>query len=162
MSSYTLQTVLTMRERARDEAQDEVARCLSVCAQLDQEITQELERLEQMRLQREAHCHTFDARLGQGGVGVGQMQQFDDFVRGLRQGEAQTLEHIEALRTRRNLAQREAEKAQVTLTEAVTQLKAVEKHHQAWQEEQEKEQQLKQSAAMDEIAARRWRERNSS
>ena len=157
---YELGVLLQLRERARDEAQDDLAAQTAELARRQKVLEEARGALEAAIEERHDQRRRFNDKLSQGGVSLGSMQMFEDYVRGLVQREGE-LEGAIRDREGEVSAQREAiAAAQRSLNEAITQLKAVESHKKGWQEERDSEARRKESAAMDEIAARRWRERH--
>ena len=157
---YELDVLLSLREKAKDEAEDNVAAQIAQGHALERARVQAVEALEQAVEARKAACQRFDRKVAAQGTNMAAMRQFDDYLRGLKAHEVQLGAAIEQARLAVVEQQQIIDAAQATLIESVRELKAVESHHEAWLKEQRTIAQRKQSHAMDDIAARLWRENN--
>ena len=154
---YELQVLLELREQARDDAQDEVARQVSelearkrLVREKQQELSDAIAKRERLRREYDERAAASDDLVG------GHLYNVTNYLRGLRQDEV-GLEEAIVLAEREVVTQQEqVERARQALIEAATELEAVLSHYEAWSQEQRLLSDRKQSAAMDDIAARIW------
>lgn len=155
---YELDVLLSLRHKAKDEAEDNVAAQIAHGHALQRAHQQAIATLDQARAARKAACARFDAKVAAQGINMGAMSQFDDYVKGLKAHEGDLDEAIVEAAQAVEAQQQVIDEAHATLIESVRELKAVESHHEAWLHEQRTIAQRKQGHAMDDIAARLWRE----
>jgi flagellar export protein FliJ len=157
-NDYKLQALLDLRRQDQENAENEYAREVQELTRREDFVATKKADLADAVARRKRNCVEHDARLAGGEVTMSQIRLFDDFLSGLKHDELQLEESI--ARASRSLEQQVSEvaKAKAELIEATKEVKAVEKHRQNWEEDQETKAQRKRSAAMDEIAARRWME----
>ena len=157
---YDLEVLLELRDQEQSDAEETYARELAELRRRKQFVADKREELEDAVEQRLSECARHDERVRAGELTLAQMRAFDSFLDGLRADEEKLGQSIE--RARQSVAQKEREVAQAKeqMIEATKALEAVEKHRENWEEEQATQQQRREAAAMDEIAARRWMERN--
>lgn len=155
---YELEVLLKLRERARDQAQEDAASALTEQARCQAHVLECEAARERALAQRKRESEAFDNQCASGQVGIAQMQQFGDYLRALTQKERALAQDIERAEHEVELAREEVARAQAALTQAAKQLKAVQSHREGWQQEQDQLARRRQDAAMDEIASRRWRE----
>ncbi|MBA2663119.1 MAG: hypothetical protein H0U74_12555 [Bradymonadaceae bacterium] len=160
MTPYELASLLELRERQRDDAEltyasemAELERHRRAVAELDR-------RLERAQSERAARCAAFDAQLSEQSLPLVEVHRFDAWIDGLKLDEQQLRDELTQARDDERAQRTALERAHVALHEATLQLKAVEKHHESWLSEQKLLAQRKQSDALDDIAARIWREHN--
>lgn len=156
-NDYDLEVLLELREKAKEDAEEAVSEAIAEVSRRERAVEDATARLEKARITRKNECDAFDNRCVGGGVGIGQMQQFGDYVRSLKQQEAQMALEIESLRERVLQGRREVEQARAALSESVKELEAVRSHKEQWQKQRDLVARRRESAAMDEVAARLWR-----
>ncbi len=160
-NDYELKVLLELRERARDEAQDEVAVQVATLEQRKKEVRQAELALREAVQKREQLTRDYDERAASGGALAGQLYNVTNYLRGLRADEVELAQKIEEAKKRVVTQQQCVDDARNTLVKAATELEAVLSHHQQWSDEQRILNERKQSSQMDDIAARLWRENQS-
>ncbi len=158
---YELQVLLELREGSKKEAEDDLARCVAGLSAAKQEVVALQSKLAQAKDKRRMLREKYDAEAAQPGALVGSMYQAQNYLRGLKADEALIEDEIRKAQENVVSAQQLVTRARKTLIEAATELEAVLAHQKQWKEEQDTLKKRKQSAAMDDIAARIWREKQS-
>lgn len=155
--AYELETLLELRERARDDAQEHLSVAVSELSTRERRVGALREELRRAKMTRAQRCKEFDEDMVRGGFVVGQVAFFSDYVERLKEEEREITEKIEL--ARRAVIEQAAviQQAKQHLTEAVKQLEAVESHKRSWEEEQARLKQRAHAVEMDEVAARIWR-----
>ncbi|MEM1348783.1 MAG: hypothetical protein AAGI01_09525 [Myxococcota bacterium] len=159
--TYQLGVLLEVREREQAEAEEALAleqkelrrslRAVDAAQQARDEATR--------RVARERRA--MDERIASGTAGVAELAMFDGFMRGLREDVADAQGAIEGALERARQREAEVGRAQVALAQAVRALEAVRQHERKWKAERDVVARRRESSAMDDIAARIWREKNS-
>ncbi len=154
---YELQVLLKLRKQERDEAEARYASALEAHQKIERKV-QELE-LAHHRLarQRVEKCRAFDKRVASQPISMAEIHGFDRHVVGLRDAEEKAWQKVEQAKREQQRLRRQMETAHQQMLQALRQLKAVEKHYEKWQREQAVVQKRRQSAKMDDVAARLWR-----
>ncbi|MFP4598345.1 MAG: hypothetical protein ACOC9W_01060 [Persicimonas sp.] len=158
--NYDLQVLLELREREQEEAEDEYAQELAELKRREDFVAKKRADLEAAVARRREACARHDQRVSSGEATLAQMNTFETYVSGLRSDELGIEESIERAQRAVEQQKEAIARAKAELIEATRELEAVVKHKDNWQEEQAAVQQRRQSAAMDEVAARRWMEKN--
>lgn len=157
-NSYRLQALLGIREQEQLDAEENYAREIQELSRRERLVEAKNNELSACLDGRKKACIAHDKRRFAGEATMIEIQSFDSFLAGLK---------IDANRIRAELTGVEAEREQQRLAvgrakdalmEASKELKAVQKHHENWQKEQATETARRNSAAMDEVAARLWAE----
>jgi flagellar export protein FliJ len=159
-NEYKLQTLLKLRSQEQESAEDEYAREVQELRRREEFVATKRAELVEAEQTRRRACEQHDERMARDGGTLSQIRAFDAYLAGLKADEARLAESI--ARAEKSVAQqkRDVQKAKQALIEATKELKAVEKHREKWEAEQAAKEQRKRSATMDEVAARRWMERN--
>lgn len=158
--AYELQVLLELREQARESAEDALAEQNALLNERQQDVTR-ARQAHRAAVQRKAsEVAAFDERVATGAASMGELRMFEGYKRGLAADIEEALAGVERARQAVRAQEKEVARAQQHLGEAVRELEAVQQHHDAWAQEQRVLEQRKQEAAMDEIAARLWREKN--
>ena len=160
--SYDLQVLLELREQARDAAQDACAAALAAMREAERDAQRARDDLTAAQDARAQASARFDARSARGEVGLADITGFELYLRGLKQDEARLTEAIREADAEIVRRQLQVHQAQQALGDAVRELKAVESHKESWEAERALDARRKESMAMDEIAARLWRQEHSS
>lgn len=156
--AYNLQVILELRELARDDARDSYAHEVHLLEERKRDVLEAKKRLKESVVRRQEACARFDARTQRGEASIAELGTFDDYVRALRADEVSCAHAIERAQSAVCAQERKCVKAQDDLQNAACELEAVEQHHEQWQQEQKITKQRKDESAMDEIAARLWRD----
>lgn len=157
---YNLQTLLDLRRQEQENAEDAYARELQELKRREELVAAKRTELADAAAERKRACQEHDERMARDGATLSQIQAFDAYLAGLKEDESRLQESIEIAERSVAQQQREVTKAKQALIDATKELKAVEKHKEKWEAEQAEKEQRKRSAAMDEVAARRWMEKN--
>jgi flagellar export protein FliJ len=157
---YQLEALLGLRRQELENAEDEYAREVQELKRREDFVETKRAEFADAVSRRTQVCAEHDGRLAAGEATMSQIRLFDDFLAGLKHDEAQLEESIDRAERSVEQQRREVGKAKGELIEATKEVKAVEKHREKWEREQETKAQRKRSAAMDEVAARRWMEKN--
>lgn len=161
MSQYDLKVLFELRGRAREEAEQEYGARLNELERRKRETIECHRTLEQAIIQRGQQCEAFDVEIVEKSLAMADVHRFDAYIDGLKLDEKQMQRAINRAELAESVQERAVEEARVDLLEASRQLKAVEKHHEQWLAEQKILLDRKQSDALDDIAARIWREQHS-
>ncbi len=161
MSQYDLQVLFELRERAREEAEEEYGAQLNELERRKRVTIACRQKLEAAIVRRGELCEAFDREMIEKSLTMVDVHRFDAYIAGLKLDEQEMQQDIERAEREEVVQARTVETARVALLEASRQLKAVEKHHEEWQAEQKVLLDRKQSDALDDIAARIWREQHS-
>jgi flagellar export protein FliJ len=155
---YKLQALLGMREQEQLDAEEEYAREIQELRRRDNFVQRKQSELVAHRDSRRSACAAHDARRFSGEATLVEIRGFDAFLDGMKLDEAKLLNEIELARRSRDQQKSEVARAKESLIEATKELKAVQKHREKWEREQAKDAARRNSAAMDEVAARLWME----
>lgn len=155
---YELKVLLELRDRERQEAETDYADKLGAYHQAGQLVRSREDELRRLIDRRRRRCREFDEEIIQGPGMMARIQEFDHFVAGMRDEEREGQVRIEEAQEQQRRAQRAMRQSHERMLEAIKALKAVEKHYERWQKDAAVMQERKQSAQMDDIAARLWRE----
>lgn len=158
---YDLQVLLELREREKDQAEQEYAEELQELERREDYLETKRQELQEAVEKRERECEKFDRRKVNGDVRPNEYRQFEKYVEGMRLDEQQIEEAIVRAEEAVEEQQEYVDEARERMAEATKQLKAVERHKEDWEEEQEMKAKREQSAQMDQVASRIWREQNS-
>lgn len=155
---YELNVLLELRSQDRQQAEADYADRLAAYHQAGQQVRAREEELRRLIERRRRRCREFDEQILQRPGMMAQIQTFDHFVEGMRDEEAKAQMRIEEAHEQQRCAQRAMRKSHGQMLEAIKALKAVEQHHEKWKKEAAIMQERRQSAQMDDVAARMWRE----
>ena len=155
---YDLDVLLELRQKERDEAEKHYAQALKRHDELEKEVQRLRGEHQRLIEQRKSELQEFDENLASGPQTMARIQEFDRYVAGLKAGEQKALQRVEDGKKEKRRAQRELQQANDAMLAAIRQLKAVEKHYENWQDDKALTEKRRQSAQMDDIAARMWRE----
>jgi len=158
--TYQLGVLLELRERAQSDAEEELARA-------QQELTRRRKAAVDARAARDAAAQrvlderrAMDERIACGDAGVTELAMFDGYMRGLREDVADAELRIEDAEAHALEQVDVVSRAQAALADAVRELEAVRQHEKNWKAEREVVARRRESSAMDDVAARIWREKN--
>lgn len=161
MSQYDLKVLLDLRGRAKEDAEQEYGAQLNELERRKRVTIECCEALEAAIVRRKQLCEAFDVEIVEKSVAMADVHRFDAYIEGLKLDEKDMQRAIKRAELAESVQEREVEEARIGLLEASRQLKAVEKHHEQWLAEQKVLMDRKQSDALDDIAARIWREQHS-
>lgn len=155
--SYDLEVLLDLRKQEKDRAEDAYGEALNALERERRKVVEAQGAIERAIHTRRARCQAFDEDVTRGGSMVA-LQRFDDYLVGLKAKEEELHEHRQKAEALAQRQEREVQTKKADLIEATKALMAVEKHHEAWLEEQAVLGRRKESERLDDIAARIWRE----
>ncbi len=149
---YRLQTLVEIRERAKDAAEQYMAQCLQAL-KVEQERQQEMEdELERMIAKRKERIREYAEKAMRGEMSAQSAITSNVYIERLKEQEENQQEAIEGQKAVVAEKQEELNEARQQVVKATQDLKALEKHKEKWQEEVKKEIQAKEEEDMDEIA----------
>lgn len=155
--SYELDVLLDLRRQEKDRAEDAYGEALNALERERRKVVEAQRDIERAINTRRARCQAFDEDVAKGGS-MAALQRFDDYLLGLKAKEEELHENRQKAEALAQRQEREVHKKKAELIEATKALMAVEKHHEAWLEEQALLERRKESERLDDIAARIWRE----
>lgn len=149
---YRLATLLKLRERAKEKAEQYLAACLKALRE-EQERQREMEEeLERMVDKRQAKIREYSEKTMRGEMSAMEVTGAQVYIERLKEQEEAQKNAIEGQRAVVAQKQEDVEGARKDLTTAMQELKALEKHRENWQEQVKKEEQVREEEAMDEVA----------
>lgn len=151
MPAYRLQTVLEMRERKEQEAQEAFAQALrEVKAAQDEQARMESELVERKQ-ERARKVQEYLQKALNSGSAANAMQSMNRYEARLRDEEAELAGRIELQKEEVERLEREAEGKRLELLEATKEKKAVEKHKEKWAKQVKAERATREETNQDEI-----------
>ena len=159
---YKLQVLLKLRGQERELAEESYAEAMAVHRALSEKVRRLKKEHGAMIEVRRQKCRAFDEEVVANSLSVAEINGFDHHLQGLRAREEEIWDKVEMARDEERQARRRMELAHRELVEAVRQLKAVEKHQEKWSAQKALEEQRRASTRDDELAARVWREQQST
>lgn len=156
--TYKLQALLGIREQEQLDAEEKYAREIQELSRREQRVEAKSRELTVCLEGRKKACIAHDKRRFAGEATMVEIQSFDVFLEGLKLDADQIRVELTRVEAQRDEQRCMVERAKDALIEATKELKAVQKHHENWQKEQTIEAARRNSAAMDEVAARLWAE----
>ncbi len=152
MKKYRLQTVLSIRSRAKDEAARFVALRLEQLAQTEEELTRRQRNL-QMCFEKQNRTQTvMNDQLNKGIQAKGVISH-RVFLKDLREQETELKASVEQQKNAVKRAENEVETAREKLIEAAKELKAIEVHKETWQTAERIEENRREQKIGDEIGS---------
>ena len=150
--AYRLETVLKLRERKKEEAEQYLANCLKALREEQERQRAMEEELERMIAKREAKMREYSEKAMRGEMRADAVTGANVYIERLKEQEEAQQNAIEGQKS--VVAQKEEDVlgARNDLTAAMQDLKALEKHREKWEEQVKKELAAKQEEAMDEVA----------
>lgn len=156
--AYELQVLLELRQGEREQAEAVFAEAVGELEKVRRRVREAQGRWERVEAQRRQGAQTFDERARQKGMALVELQNIDRYLEGLRQLSDEAQQALSRVQEEEQRAQRQVHAAQRAMQGAISALKAVESHHEAWSDEQRTISRRKAEAQMDEVATRLWRE----
>ena len=149
---YRLSTVLKMRERKKEAAEQFLAECLKAL-RVEQDRLRDMENeLERMIAKRNTKMREYSEKAMRGEMVAQAVTSSNVYIERLKELEESQKDAIEG---QKSVIVQNAEAvrgARKDLVDATQDLKALEKHKEKWEDEVKREMQVKQDEAMDEIA----------
>jgi flagellar export protein FliJ len=148
---YRLQTLLEMRERAKEDAEQAFAEAMTALAKEKAALKTLQEDLERRKAERKAKIAAYLQEVMAKGVQAGGLSSLNRFEDRLKDEEAQVGLEIE----RQDLAVKDAEKVvdekRFAMAEAAKELKAIEKHKEKWVKQVRTERDMREELSQEEI-----------
>lgn len=149
---YRLQTLLGMKERAKEDAERYLGECLAVL-RAEQERQRDMEKeLERMIAKRESKRREYSEKQMRGEMDARGAVSANLFIERLKEQEEMQANAIEGQKVVVAQKEEDVNAAREALILANQELKALEKHKEKWQEQVKKEIENKEAEALDEIA----------
>lgn len=149
---YRLQTLLQLRERKKEAAEQYLARCLEALRTEQDRLREMEEELERMVAKREAKIREYSEKAMRGELDARGVTNANVYVERLKEQEEAQKNAIEGQKAVVAQKEEDVKGARSDLTVAMQELKALEKHREKWEEQLKKEELARQEAAMDEVA----------
>ena len=149
---YRLKTLLEVRERKKEAAEQRLAICLKALHDEKEKLkVMELE-LERMIAKREKRLREYLEKAMKGEVSAAEAISQDVYTKRLKELEKVQMEAIEGQKGVIRQRQEDVEAARQDLVVANQELKALEKHKENWIKQVKKEQAAKEENTLDELA----------
>jgi len=149
---YRLQTLLEMRERAKEEAERFLGECMAAL-RAEQERLRDMEKeLERMITKRESKKREYAEKAMRGEMSAQAAVSANLYIERLKEQELMQENAIEGQKAVVAQKEEEVAAARADLVTATQELKALEKHKEKWLEQLKKEREAKEADVMDEIA----------
>ena len=149
---YRLQTLLGLREKAKDEAERHLSDCLKILKDEEDRLAEMEAELRRMIASREAKSRDYAEKQMRGEMSAQAMIGAQAYIERMKELEEGQERAIDGQKRVVESKERDVEQARGLLIEANQELKALEKHKEKWSEKVKKEQQAKEEADLDELA----------
>ncbi|MBX5483684.1 MAG: YscO family type III secretion system apparatus protein [Myxococcaceae bacterium] len=151
MPQYRLQTLLEIRARAKEAAEQAFAIAMQELAAERQRLKEMEEDLERRKAERQQKVMAYLADVMKKGVGAGGLNMMNRFEERLKDEEAQCALEIERQKEAVKAAEDNVEAKRHEMAEAAKELKAIEKHKESWQAQVRKEREAREELTQEEI-----------
>ena len=152
MPPYRLQTLLEMRERAKEAAEQAFAQAVQELERQKQKLKQMQDDLERRKAERKEKVMAYLAEVMKKGSGAGGLSMMNRFEERLKDEEAQLqleIDHQRDVVVKQAAA--DVETKRFEMAEAAKELKAIEKHKETWQKQVKKEREAREELNQEEI-----------
>jgi hypothetical protein len=153
MAEYRMQALLEIRQRAKEAAEQAFAEALRAVAAAKQRQKEMEEDLARRKAERKARVDAYLKEILAKGTGAGGLVQMSRFEQRLKDEEAALALEIEAQKERVRQAEAEAEQKRAEMAEAAKELKAIEKHKEAWAKQVKAEREKREELVQEEIGS---------
>ena len=151
MPPYRLQTLLEIRERAKEAAEKAFTEAVQALAKERNELKRLEEDLQRRRRERKEKVAAYLQEVMAKGTEAGGLANLNRFENRLRDDEIQIELNIERQKEAVKVAERQVEDRRLEMAEAAKELKAIEKHQEHWKKEIKYRREMLEEAAQDEI-----------
>ena len=152
MANYRLQTLLEMRQRAKEDAERRFSEAMQALAKEQKELKRLEEDLERRKQERKEKVQAYLAEImSKGVVGINAFNSMNLYEERLKDEEAQVALDIERQKEAVKAAERFVEEKRLEMAEAAKELKAIEKHKENWAKEVKRERDMREEMAQEEI-----------
>ncbi|MBZ4335757.1 flagellar assembly protein FliH [Corallococcus interemptor] len=153
MPPYRLQSLLDMREKAKDEAEQAFSDAVKALAKEELEQQRLEAELERRRKERKAKVQEYFQQIMAKGAGINGMNMMGRFEERLKDDEAQVALQIEHQKEVVRTAGRLVEQRRMLMAEAAKELKAIEKNKEKFVKQVKKERQDREELQQEEIGS---------
>jgi flagellar export protein FliJ len=153
MPPYRLQTLLEMRERAKEEAEQAFSAAIKALEKEKVELKRLEDDLEKRKAERKQKVMAYLNEVMAKGSGINGMNMMSRFEQRLKDEEAQVALDIERQKETVKVAERFVENKRREMAEAAKELKAIEKHKETWQKQVKAERQQREELTQEEIGS---------
>jgi hypothetical protein len=155
--SYRLQPVLEQRQRRREEAERVVADAKKELRQQMERLSEMMECKRQLEVKRQELVAEFEAMIGQPGVALAEESlRHDRYQKILLQKFVEMDGAIARQRNAVRQAELKIDAAKQALLKAITDLKAMEKHKETWEEQVKREAREREQEVQEELGQTMW------
>ncbi|MFY2557588.1 flagellar assembly protein FliH [Myxococcus sp. CA051A] len=151
MPPYRLQTLLDMRTRAKEEAEQAFSDAIKALEREKVELQRLIDELERRKRERKEKVAAYLKEVMAKGAGINGMNMMGRFEERLKDEEAQVALEVERQREAVKVAERLVEQRRREMAEAAKELKAIEKHKETWQKQVKHERQQREELSQEEI-----------
>lgn len=151
MPPYRLQTLLDMRLRAKEEAEQAFSDAIKALEREKVELQRLMDELERRKRERKEKVAAYLKEVMAKGAGINGMNMMGRFEERLKDEEAQVALEVERQREAVKVAERLVEQKRREMAEAAKELKAIEKHKETWQKQVKHERQQREELNQEEI-----------
>ncbi|MFY1831082.1 flagellar assembly protein FliH [Myxococcus fulvus] len=151
MPPYRLQTLLDMRTRAKEEAEQAFSDAIKALEREKVELQRLVDELERRKRERKEKVAAYLKEIMAKGAGINGMNMMGRFEERLKDEEAQVALEVERQREAVKVAERLVEQRRREMAEAAKELKAIEKHKETWQKQVKHERQQREELSQEEI-----------
>ena len=153
MPPYRLETLLEMRARAKEEAEQAFSAAIKALEKEKAELKRLEDELARRKAERKAKVMAYLNEVMAKGAGINGMNMMARFEQRLKDEEAQVALDIERQREVVKVAERTVEQRRAQMAEAAKELKAIEKHKENWQKQIKYERQQREELTQEEIGS---------
>ncbi len=153
MPPYRLQTLLEMRERAKEEAEQAFSAAIKALEKEKVELKRLEDDLERRKAERKQKVINHLNEVMAKGAGINGFNMMGRFEQRLKDEEAQVALDIERQKEAVKAAERVVEQRRREMAEAAKELKAIEKHKENWQKQVKAERQQREELTQEEIGS---------
>ena len=151
MPQYRLETLLEMRSRAKEEAEQAFSAAIKAAEKEKAELKRLEEDLERRKVERKQKVMAYLNEVMAKGAGISGMNMMGRFEQRLKDEEAQVGLDIERQKEAVKVAERLVEQRRREMAEAAKELKAIEKHKETWSKQVKQERQQREELTQEEI-----------
>lgn len=151
MPEYRLQTLLEIRERAKDAAEQAFAQAMQELAREKEKLAELQADLERRKAERKEKVMAYLADVMKKGTGAGGLSMMNRFEERLKDEEAQVALEIDQQKEAVKTAEQLVEQRRYEMAEAAKELKAIEKHKETWKTQVKKEREMREDLNTEEI-----------
>ena len=149
---YRLQTLLGLREKAKDEAERHLGDCLRILKEEEERLEEMRAELRRMIASREAKSRDYAEKQMRGEMSAQAVISANSYIERLKEQEEAQQEAIDGQQEVINARKADVKDARDKLIVANQDLKALEKHKEKWEKKIKREAQMKEEEALDELA----------